>query len=405
MQLAINLTARTPLSFRSGRSTDRSETLPYILGSSLVGALAAAHQRLRQNPDEFAELFLQNRLRMGNGYPANFVEDEALQGHQQPVLPIPHTARSCKRFKGFKFQDKSHLDRKAGVTDALIPLALFSLSGENEYTLLESLEEHPATQHPLDAISGFFRHGLSPEHIGQPETPVGLRTRTGINYQTGTASSSVLYSRQILLEGAEFWSSFTIDDDLWDVLNTFFEHLGDSGLRVGNNRTRGFGHVRLEAERVAEEDVAALQQRVDAFSEQFKRAARDAMLDAPAALYIPLLCTSDVIFSDPLLRSRLCVQGEDLEAFGVPGAKLVFHAASTHHIQGWSTLWGLPKADVWAIGMGSVFLFAIEAVTSSTYEGLWRVQHQGLGHRQTEGFGRVSVANRFHLELAGGQFR
>src|SRR5262245_40476088 len=102
MLLRTLLTAQTPLSFRAGRNPARSETLPYVPGTALLGGLAHAHYELRHDPEEFSAFFLQDGAHFGNCYPACF-STPLLTGEAHPVLPIPLTARSCKRFSGFKF--------------------------------------------------------------------------------------------------------------------------------------------------------------------------------------------------------------------------------------------------------------------------------------------------------------
>ena len=407
MWLRILLTAETPLSFRTGRNPSQSTTLPYVSGTSLVGCLAQAYQWLGGNHAEFAEFFLRDRIRFGNCYPADFKTDE-LSGEDQPVLQMPLTARSCKRFSGFKYNADREQELRAGVTDALVPLALFALSHETAPQILLPLETHPETGQPLERIDGFFRRGRTADQIGQPKVRLETRTRTGINFQTGTAQSSVLYSRQVIPAGTPFWGRWWIDDDLWETFQTFVDEANEGQLRLGNNRTRGFGRIQFSAEPLEEDrrgnEIGELGQRITAFTERLKAAAGKDVA-TPAALYVPILCVSDVILHDPLRRSRLQLGGEDLAAVGIPAAELVFHAASTAQVQSWSALWGLPKADDCAISKGSVFLFALQRNDQETFAKLLQLQDQGLGERKTEGFGMISVADRFHTELVWGQYR
>lgn len=404
MWLRILLTAETPLSFRTGRNPSQSTTLPYVPGTSLVGCLAQAYQWIRGNHAEFAELFLRDRIWFGNCYPADF-KSEQLKGRDEPVLPMPLTARSCKRFSGFKFNAGREQELRAGVTDALEPLALFALSQETAPQLLLPLETHPETGQPLERIGGFFRRGMTADQIGQPKVRLETRTRTGINFQTGTAQSAVLYSRQIIPAGTSFWGRWWIDDALWETFETFVDEANDGQLRLGNNRTRGFGRVQFSAESVGEDTIEDLGQRITAFTEHLTAVADSSGIATPSALYVPILCVSDVILHDPLRRARLQLGGEDLAAVGIPDAELVFHAAGTAQLQSWSALWGLPKADDYAISKGSVFLFALPRSDRETFVRLLQLQSQGLGERKTEGFGMISVADRFHTELVWGQYR
>ena len=411
MWLRILLTAETPLSFRTGRNPSQSTSLPYVPGTSLIGCLAQAYQWTRGrrgSHTEFAEFFLRDRIRFGNCYPADF-ESQQLRGEDHPVLPMPLTARSCKRFGGFKFNAEQEQELRAGVTDALVPLSLFALGQEERPQLLVPLDTHPETGQPLDRIDGFFRRGMTAEQIGQPKARLETRTRTGINFRTGTAQSSVLYSRQVIPAGTSFWGRWWIDDVLWESFETFVDETNGGQLRLGNNRTRGFGRIQFRADPIekdtGKDSAEQLGRRVTAFSEHLKTAAASSGVSTPAALHVPIVCVSDVIVYDPLRRARLQLRGEDLATVGIPDAKLVFHAASTAQVQSWSALWGLPKADDYAIGKGSVFLFELQNADAETFTKLLQLQNQGLGERKAEGFGMISVADRFHTELIWGQYR
>lgn len=425
MLLRMLLTAQTPLSFRIGRNPARSKTLAYIPGTSIIGGLGQAHHWLGRDADEFAAFFLQERVLFGNCYPADFASSE-LRHPDHPVLPMPLTARSCKRFPGFTFHAEQEEDPRAGVTDLLIPLALFRMSEEQhpalsseqirtiQLQLLAPWRHHCKTGEPLEPISGFFRRGALAEELGRPKSDPELRTRAGINYRTGAARSAILYSRQMLPAQTQFWGEWAVDDQLVDALLAFVAEVEKRGiLRVGNNRTRGFGHVSFMTSQDQDkgevsilvpwsgDTVQALQQRVEDFTRQFKAAAAQAGLAAPAAAYVPITLTSDAVLYDELLRPRLHLKDTDLFTNNQQRARLVFHAANRKQITGWSMLWGLPKVDDWAIGMGSVFLFALEQVDATTWAALLQVQQQGVGERRAEGFGQVAVANPFHLELAG----
>ena len=43
-----------------------------------------------------------------------------LQDNEQPIKPIPNTARSCKRFSGFRFKADTDKKERHGVMDSLI---------------------------------------------------------------------------------------------------------------------------------------------------------------------------------------------------------------------------------------------------------------------------------------------
>lgn len=411
MEYRVLLQAETPLSFRVGRTTTKTTTQPYIPGSSLLGALAQAHQMLGRPHDEFTNFFLRDQVLFSNGYPAVF-EWEELQDEACEVLPIPITARTCKRMKGFRFGTDRDGSQRAGVVDGLSALALFALSGETQPKVLDHLHKHPQTCHRLDRFVGFFRRGAQPEHLGTPRIGQSLRTHVGINYATGTAHTAVLYSHQVLQAGSLFWGCWWVADDLAPAFRAFVEAAAAEGIiRVGKSRTRGLGCVTCNLAPYTPDTPTDLQHRVEAFTKHFKAAAVAAGIPAPAALYVPILLASDTLVYDDLLRHRLHLSPVDLGLFGIGGAELVYHAAGWRSVQGWSVYWGLPKADDSAISKGSVFLFALPEANDTTFAGLLRLQQERIGLRRAEGFGMVRVAHPFHTDLflkdpaQGGGFR
>jgi CRISPR-associated Csx10 family RAMP protein len=388
--------------------------VPFIPGSSLLGGLAQAHQELGRPADEFAAFFLNDNVLLSDGYPAAFAKDlTELHDDTAAVLPLPFTARACKRTGGFLFGSDFDGSNRSGVLDGLVPLALFALSGETQVDLLECLREHPETRQPLDRLSGFFRRGRRPFQLGQPHNHEAIRTRVGINYHTGTAQRAILYARQVLQAGSHFWGCWWVDDQLAKTFLQFVEEAADTDsglLRVGNNRSRGMGRISCTPAHLDTETPDVLADRVRSFTERFRRASEKAGIAVPAALYVPLLLASDTILYDDLLRYRLRLDASDLETVGIPGAELVYHAATWRTVCTWSTYWGLPRADSLAISKGSVFLFALPSDDKTVFMGLHRLQEERLGLRRTEGFGRVEVAHPFHVDLftdpaEGGVFR
>jgi len=407
MQLRALLTAETPLSFRDGVDLASPELNRYIPGSAILGALAEAHARLRADPAMFARLFLQEQVRFGNAYPTAFATEKLTRTDYLPVRPVPLSARSGKRFVGFRYDDPDKVERYVGVTDALIPLALFALSGEARSDLLESVRTYGVGDDAieLDRIGGFYRRGSEPGEIGRAQVDFDLRTRTGINYRTGTVQQAILYSTQVLPEGTSFWGSWSIPDDdaaLRTSLEQLVDELAEAGMfRLGNNRTRGFGRVTARLDDDDSDTSIALAERVATFTALLDTAAAAAGLDIPAGIYLPVSLVSDALFHDALLRPRLQLHPDDLAVAGVAGAELVFHTAAARRVRGWSMLLGLPRADTWAIGMGAVFLFRLPAGFAG-WDALLRFQERGVGLRRAEGYGQISLADPFHLELAGG---
>jgi CRISPR-associated Csx10 family RAMP protein len=401
MRVVLNLRAESPVAFRTGRDAGRAETLPYIPGSALLGGLAAAHTILYPHKTEqFGEFFVRGRVRYGNAYPASFPPvQRALQDETSPVRPLPLTARSCKRWPGFRFQrDADH--EYHGVFDHLLPWALFALSGERAIGPLERVATCPECNTSLDTFRGFYRRAATDGAIGRSALDTTLLTRTGISRTTGAAHAGILYSREAVPEGATFWAELTMPDKLFDKFRDFADEAGGEGLlRVGTNRTRGLGRLAVVSCRQSKEadTTAVVAARVRAWNELLKQAAKEASVTLPPGWYVPITLASDALVLDPLLRWRLQLDGSVLADSGVTGATLVYHTASVRRVTGWNGLWGLPREDALAIGMGSVFVVRFEQ--EPDFGALLRLQEEGIGERKAEGFGRVTVADPFHREV------
>ncbi|MCL4298480.1 MAG: hypothetical protein KJ077_22275 [Anaerolineae bacterium] len=410
MIYSLTVGAETPISFREGRSTAETATLPYIPGGALLASLVRAHQFLHRKTDELEALFMQESTCIGNLYPASFGEKpKPLQSDRLPVYPLPNTARSCKRFGGFLF-DAIKLGEHHGAHDHLLYWSVFALSGETKSQLLDqnSLCQHQFSPgqscgEAIDRFTGFYRRGKQVEQWGKPASKEILRTRTGINRATGAVEQGILYSRSMLAEQSSFWGTIRLADDKATSFEEFLQEASEAGLiRVGNNRSRGLGKIKVIGLRQLQEDTTSeLADRISTFDTRLRQAAQAQGVSTPHALYLPLTLTSDAIISDHLLRDCLQLSPAYLaDSWDIQGAALIYSNSGTRQVMGWNDLWRLPKADNLVITMGSVFLFGLDRPLDQTLlQMLLQMQGEGLGNRRREGFGQLMVANPFHWEV------
>ena len=255
MKTRLTVSSKSPLNFRVSRSTASFETLKYIPGTALLGAFVATHRKTRDDETEFNRFFLSGKIGFGNLYPANFQADEFantdLRDNDQPVKPIPNTARSCKRFNGFRFKADAGDKERHGVMDSLIDWGLFALSQQKNIEILKThrnctyADDQGKCNELLDAFSGFYRRGEEINQIGKSEAKTRLLTRTGISRETGTVQEGILYNREILNEDQSFWGTMSFSNEsLYDDFYHFAEDVAEKGiLRIGNNLTRGLGKL------------------------------------------------------------------------------------------------------------------------------------------------------------------
>ncbi|MGB1251992.1 MAG: RAMP superfamily CRISPR-associated protein [Candidatus Promineifilaceae bacterium] len=386
----------TPLSLRSGREKNREDTLKYIPGSTLLGGLATIHTSLCANKrDELAHFFMQNKINFSNLYPASFEQDDLTMADDSPIRPIPNTAFTCKVYRGFAHRSDKD-DPKHGVRDHLIPWATYALSQQQDCSALIAVRNCPCRQRnpiPMEQFSGFYRQ--HDQSIAASQSKTELRTRTGINRWTGSTAQGILYSREAIQTGYKFWGTIQfLDTSIQDDFEQFLKSASAKGLlRFGNNRSRGMGKLHLESSTIqsyAPDSAETIAQRAQKFDAKLRESANQ---HATAAFYLPITLQSDAILFDRLFRSRLQLTPA---ICGFPMGKLVYQHAGKKRVMGWNGLWGLPKADTWAITKGSVFLFELDS--EPDFEALAALQVNGVGARRTEGFGQLTVADPFHLE-------
>lgn len=414
MKATVLLESIEPLNFSTSRSTSNPETLDYIPGSSVLGVFASVHIKKRENKDEFTNFFLNNKVLFGNLYPANFsskgstnpLDDE----DELPVKPLPFTARSCKRFRGFRFNAKQEGQKRHGVTDHLIIWGLFALSEQKRGELIEQRRnctfelKHGLCNESLDRFGGFYRQGKNRDELAKSRLKKRMLTRTGISRQTGTVPSGRLYNREVINEGHKFWGTFYFEDDkLFENFREFAKEVScQKMLRLGNKRTSGLGLVKINKIIPKEGDTyEEFKERVRVFDTKFRNVATEVQVKLPHKFYFTVTLQSDVVIRDKFLQYRTRLDEDFLhETYNLENTELIYHSAGTRLVIGWNALWGLPEEYKPSISMGSVFLFGYNGCLDETFfEKLFEIQNNGIGSHLSRGFGEVTIADRFHWEV------
>ena len=392
--------ALTPLALRKGRNPENMETLNYIPGTVLRGALAEAHLNLRPGKkEEFRSFFLEQRVLYGNLMPATFPENE-LQDQAAPVNFLPLTAVTCKRCKGFAFQSRGDKE-KHGIRDFLLPKLIFALSGELNAEPLLQASDCPDCPSVMERATGFYRRGFNKREAGQPKIMTAVITRTGISRKTGTVQEGILFNREVVEKGAFFWGYALIEKGILDDWQTFLEEAAGEGMiRVGTGRTSGLGRLSIGVIEVKNsfDSPAEIKRRCRRFNELLRSEAKKYRVNLSHSFYLPLTLLSDAIVVDGALLYRTVLTGNWLEkVLRANDVQLVYQAAERRRIVGWNSLLGLPRPDEWGIAMGSVFVYGLSK--EPDYELLWQLQQKGIGERIDEGFGRICWADRWHEEV------
>ena len=376
LEIALTLALHAPVALHRTRTgVQFVETLDYIPGTALRGALAEAYlARQGTVDDNFRALFISDQVQYGDLWPA-------LEGKQTVLLPA--TAQGCKRY-GLKHQ-KSFRDSLLDVWN----------SSDDTKTC-------PECGGSLDRVSGYLC-GLSP--VEPLSARSRLRVSTAIERSTGTIAREMLFTRytltaqrlsedkaSLLFQGKVLLFNPTLKDELVRLLNA------NTTLFLGAGRSRGLGQVEVKfwSEAPATEPLA---ERYQQFNAVAQRVVRDT-----SKRYFSLTLLSHLALRDNLLRPVL---GEITpQHFGLPNGvtwvcypnsnqQVLFLSAVT--VPGWNAALGLPKPDTVALMRGSVLLGQCDAgQEQAVLARLAQIESEGVGERRNEGFGRVAVCYPIH---------
>lgn len=376
--------ARSPISLSARHATLGLATpgLDHIPGHAWRGAVA--WDWLRREPgaarrQEFQRLFTKETARWGNLSPA---KDSKVDAH-----PIPLTALSCKRERGFRSED-GH-----GVTDGLF-----------RYLAGDAPEECRVCQARLDTARGFYQ-AEGGECWGS-NVSARLVARTAVNATRGTAQAEQLYTLRVLNEGQFFRGEVEVPD----ADSATLEGLIANGkvFRVGAARSRGLGQIEVilrtklqSREAWPPDDLQARLERVDqhvgalAFFEG--RFPFVLTLESDAVLLNDYQQFQTTITVEALRREARW--WNDVTLQWPVGLRLERSFATTRRVAAWNAAHGWPRPLELAVAAGSVAVFSVpRAAQVELLACLKRLETSGLGERPAEGFGRVVVNHPFHFE-------
>jgi CRISPR-associated Csx10 family RAMP protein len=421
----LRVTARSPLTIRSDHAEGGVKTTQYIPGATLLGSLAASHRILRrEREDEFATFFLNEQVYFPNLYPAQFGM-RSFHLSNLPVVPLPKTAQSCKRFSGFlPVKDEDVDNERHGVRDSLLDWAIFSLLVVNEQSaipmLLSPFDDHDACTYAngkysnsscgqvMDHINGYYRRSRSdPKQLMKAKVDTRLQTRTGINREWGIVEESILYNREVFDEGMTFWGDVIVPDEHTDAFKKFVEEATkEDVIRMGTGRTRGMGRVDIDFRNAQESNPGDFADRLHTFNLAVQQQALAASVQQLAPFYFAITLQSPTILCDAFLRFQKTIDPSSLPELlrlSAPAStytfQRVYQSVGMQRITGWNELWGTPRPNDYAIEMGSTLLFACDQQPDGgLIEALRTREETGIGRRCSEGFGRISVSDPFHLE-------
>jgi len=389
IEMTLRLCLLSPLALHRTRAgVQYVETLDYIPGMALRGALAEAYLAKHGQPDHtFDALLLSEQVRYGDLWPT--VQDKS-------TTLIPATAQACKRH-GLQHADSF----RDSLLDALAP---YPHDGNC-----------PQCKEPLDKTGGGYLRDI--QAVAQLRPRSRLRVSTAIERGTGTVAREMLFTQHTLTGSLK--DNSQKDNSKHDLLFQGTLRLADPTLRsvldplvktgtrlfLGSGRSRGLGEVEIKAWQKAVSGNA-LSERWQKFNEAAQRAGGD-----PNMRYFSLTLLSHLALRDDLLRPVLSEIGP--QHFGLPdGVDWVRYPDSGQAtrfvdkitVAGWNAALGLPKPDTVALARGSVLLFCcVPSQEQAVLTRLAEIEAEGIGERRSEGFGCVAACYPIHYECWEGE--
>lgn len=379
----LKVTNLAPLHLADGHTVGQmAQTLPYIPGRALRGALARQWEAQYGVGEPFDRLFLSPHNWYGPLLPLSPAAD-----HETFVLP--QTAFTCKSFPGFR--SRAARDRH-GVQDRLFTLLLDPKTDSDDQCATCQSALQPVSQ-PLYARRDSSYLTVEPDKR--------LITRTALDSRREAAARQQLFTQEVIGEGQQFAGFIELANKDDEAL--LLEQGLGQGVRfwVGAAKTRGQGEV--EVKQAATDLPSELQPLRQPLSERLTSLndrARQAGVAADYQTVFTLDLLSDAIIRDDYLRFARHVTPAYLGHYLHPDlaqAELLASFCQTRLVDGWQRSQGLPRETAVVITAGSVFVFGSDLAADDLAERLAPLERWGIGGYQAEGLGQVTINHPFHL--------
>jgi hypothetical protein len=341
--------------------------LNYIPGRTLLGAAAWAWIDAGGDPDSqaFKDRFLSGNVSWGDLLPVPVDTTTQTFVADIPIHP-PRTTLACKLFGS-----------RHGLVDTL-------LSGSG------GVCTHSIGGRPCGA--GLKRL----DHLVVPNKQ--HRTHLAIAYQTGTARSGYLYSREVVQEGQVFRGRLCCADPV--VAGALRDELQQLSLSVGSGRSRGSGLLRLE---VTEEDHSP-GLTLEKFVQDSEQVVALRKSTTENLRYFTLTAGSPWFLRESDSSHARTLSAQQLaKLVGVPASQVNILAgeARAETRSGWDGAAGLPIEIRSLIAAGSTFLCSVsDGSDADLVAALNGLADRGIGGHRVEGLGRVIVNHPLHFNTS-----
>ncbi len=413
ISLDLTLLAPTCIAQRPTAPGQIVETLPYLSGTALRGAVAErllAGRRpsdlLTDDAKYFRRAFLAGEVRFANAWPQHDTDDTQI---------VPRSAGQYKHDKGWRSARKGKGGK--GVFDRLADLLrLHQMDDQGTWdALAKQADERVSTLEPLSQSFASVNQDADWQGGDVQRRLISRTAITPMERGLPTAGRAVaadgqLYSFEALEAGQRFRATVHGPADVLDWLKDHglvaSEGYTKSTLTLGQGRSRGLGLVELVNIEDPHEPKVRTAETLVAHARTFSARAG---LPATKGYYLPVTLESDVILRDAYLLP--CVSGDPaitlaryrplVTPTGTPIPMTLSEALqSSRWLGGWDVLRQLPRPPQLAVTQGSVWVYQVPDEAQLTAAITWwlAVALTGLGERCAEGFGRVRLVHPFHAE-------
>ena len=338
-----------------------------VLGNNIWGA-AAWHYLSQPNhtpeDDAFRRAFLDGGLRFLTAYPETD-DPEGSDEHPQRLIPIPHSIR--------KFKENEELVDFVEQSPGEEPIKRL----DRRYARIsEGSLETQAVKTELN-----YHHARAKNRrIGRA---LGAEAAEG-------ADSGALFTYEAIEAGQSFQGAVLGSEDDLKKLQTWLQ---GGQIRIGRSRSAQYGEAKFEW---LDDTPQELNGRVewDGFVEEQTHDVVGSDNRLIITTLSPLLTFNDyghpeARFPESELANALNLDTSEL--------KLSCSYTRTEVIGGYNSHLRLPRQQWPAVAPGSVFVFKAEKTLDQ--ERLLQLEHNGLGLRKGEGYGRVAVNRQGNLQL------
>lgn len=214
--LYLQLTLTEPLVLSQSNATEGAhQSLDYIPGATLLGAIAAKHYRNFKEQGKAYDIFHSGKVRFYNAYPL-------LNG--QASYPVPLSLHFDKL--GDKMSPINYLHKNYNPVEGNEPQAIKQV--------IQGKQHRKGYVAPTDNQAWCF---FEPEKT--------LQMRTAINPEKGNAQESQLYGYQLLKAGTQYLAQISCDDkELAQQLENLLKN--QDVLLIGRSRSAQYGKVQLK---------------------------------------------------------------------------------------------------------------------------------------------------------------